>query len=110
MSPHGHEHLTNCAVQTYDKAIPITIIGIGFRGQGDAKDIESFYKPILEAREAWSPIPKLKWIHEGFHHPEPNSNRTASILLNEVECQRRLFLPERSLQIRSMLPFQLDNR
>jgi hypothetical protein len=110
MSPHGHENLTNCAVQTDYKAMPITGIGIGFGGRGDAKDIESFYKLILEAREAWSPVPKPKWIHEGFYHPDPNRNGTASVLLNEVECQRRLFLPERSLQIRSMLPFQLDKR
>ena len=79
MSPHGHEHLPNRAVQTDYKAMPITVIGIGFRGRGDAKDIESFYKLILEAREAWSPV------------PNQNGSTKVSIIQNQIEIEQQVF-------------------
>ena len=59
-----------------DDTMPIAVIGIGFRGPADATNVEKFYKMISEAREAWSPVPKEKWNHHAFYHPDSNRNGT----------------------------------
>lgn len=62
-----------------DDTMPIAIIGIGFRGPADATNVEKFYKMISEAREAWSPVPKEKWNHNAFYHPDANRNGTVRL-------------------------------
>lgn len=58
------------------QVLPIAIIGMAFRGPGDANNIEQFWKMISEGREAWGPVPKTKWNNEAFYHPDPSRNGT----------------------------------
>jgi Beta-ketoacyl synthase, N-terminal domain len=41
-----------------DKCMPIAVIGMSFRGPGDATNVENLWKVITEARESWSEVPK----------------------------------------------------
>ncbi|KAH4186698.1 hypothetical protein HBI81_132540 [Parastagonospora nodorum] len=50
---------------------PIAIIGIAFRGPGDARDPESFYRMLIEGRSARSEIPKDRYNVDAFYHPDP---------------------------------------
>ena len=65
-----------------DETMPIAIIGIGFRGPADATNVENFYNMLSEAREAWSSVPKRKWNHDAFYHPDPNRNGTVCLHLS----------------------------
>lgn len=66
---------------TYDEneVMPIAVVGMGFRGPGEATSVEEFWKMISEAREAWSPIPKEKWNNDAFYHPDGNRNGTVKL-------------------------------
>lgn len=61
-----------------DAVMPIAIVGIGFRGPGDATNVENLWKMISEKRESWSKIPKDRWNHDAFYHPDPNRHGTVS--------------------------------
>jgi acyl transferase domain-containing protein len=50
---------------------PIAIIGISFRGPGEARDPESFYRMLVEGRSARSEIPKDRYNVDAFYHPDP---------------------------------------
>jgi acyl transferase domain-containing protein len=50
---------------------PIAIIGIAFRGPGDAQDPEAFYRMLIEGRSARSEIPKDRYNVDAFYHPDP---------------------------------------
>jgi hypothetical protein len=50
---------------------PIAIIGIAFRGPGDARDPEAFYRMLVEGRSARSKIPKDRYNVDAFYHPDP---------------------------------------
>jgi acyl transferase domain-containing protein len=65
--------------------MPIAIVGMGFRGPGDATNVENLWKMMSEGRESWSKIPKEKWNHEAFYHPDANRHGT-------VGCTFRLNL------------------
>jgi hypothetical protein len=58
--------------------MPIAIVGMGFRGPGDATSVENLWKMISEGQESWSKIPKHKWNHEAFYHPDANRHGTVS--------------------------------
>ncbi|KAE8386150.1 hypothetical protein BDV23DRAFT_187535 [Aspergillus alliaceus] len=62
-----------------DVVMPIAIIGMSFRGPGDAVDLDSFYRMIYDAREAWGPVPLSKWNNDAFYHPDANHNGTSNI-------------------------------
>jgi hypothetical protein len=53
-----------------DASMPIAVIGMGFRGPGDATDTNKLWEMISHKREAWSPIPKEKWNNKAFYHPD----------------------------------------
>ncbi|CAG8364717.1 unnamed protein product [Penicillium salamii] len=53
-----------------DDTIPIAVVGMSFRGPGDATDAEGLLRMVAEGRESRSPIPKEKWNHEAFYHPD----------------------------------------
>ena len=63
---------------TGDATMPIAIVGMGFRGPGDATNVENLWKMISEGRESWSEIPKQRWNHEAFYHPDANRHGTES--------------------------------
>ena len=49
----------------------IAIIGIGCRFPGGVNDIESFWKLLVEGREAVSDVPPDRWNVERFYDAEP---------------------------------------
>jgi acyl transferase domain-containing protein len=51
---------------------PIAIIGMGCRLPGDVKSPEEFWELCSRARSGWSTIPKERFNHEAFHHPNPD--------------------------------------
>lgn len=57
-------------------AMPIAIVGMGYRGPGDATNIQNLYKLIAEAREAWSPMAESRWTPDAFYHPDALRNGT----------------------------------
>ncbi|KAJ5245106.1 hypothetical protein N7489_005202 [Penicillium chrysogenum] len=59
--------------------IPIAIVGIGFRGPGDAKNVERLWEMILTGKEAWSPIPATRWNSAAFHHPDHARHGTINV-------------------------------
>ncbi|KGO58805.1 Acyl transferase/acyl hydrolase/lysophospholipase [Penicillium expansum] len=58
---------------------PIAIVGIGFRGPGDAKNVEKLWEMILTGREAWSPIPAKRWNSAAFHHSDHARHGTINV-------------------------------
>lgn len=79
---HSEDELANMAM---DSCAPIAIVGIGFRGPGDAKNVEKLWEMILTGREAWSPIPAKRWNTAAFHHPDHARHGTVSDAWNESE-------------------------
>lgn len=61
-----------------DESMPIAIVGVGFRGPGDATNTEKLWKLVAEGRESRTSIPKERWNHEAFYHPDPNRYGTVS--------------------------------
>ncbi|GLI79916.1 putative PKS/NRPS-like protein biosynthetic cluster [Penicillium ochrochloron] len=53
-----------------DASMPIAVIGMGFRGPGDATDTNKLWQMMRDKREAWSPIPKERWNNKAFYHPD----------------------------------------
>src|SRR5690242_18839919 len=49
----------------------IAIIGIGCRFPGGANDAESFWKLLIEGREAVTDVPADRWNVERYYDPEP---------------------------------------
>ncbi|CZS97698.1 related to polyketide synthase [Rhynchosporium agropyri] len=52
--------------------MPIAIVGMGCRLPGDVSTPEEFWELCSRARSGWSPIPKSRFNHEAFHHPNPD--------------------------------------
>lgn len=49
----------------------IAIIGMGCRFPGGANDAETFWKVLIEGRDAVSEVPADRWNVERFYEPEP---------------------------------------
>jgi Beta-ketoacyl synthase, N-terminal domain len=62
-----------------DKSLAIAVVGMSFRGPGDATSVENLWNMISERREAWSKVPKEKWNHDAFYHPDNKRHGTVSI-------------------------------
>lgn len=52
--------------------IPIAIVGMGCRLPGDVSSPEEFWELCSRARSGWSEIPKSRFNHAAFHHPNPD--------------------------------------
>ena len=65
--------------------MPIAVVGIGFRGPGEATSVEKFWNMILQAREAWSPVPKEKWNNDAFYHPDASRNGTVDTAISTAQ-------------------------
>jgi len=70
----GSGHITNDA--------PIAVVGMGWRGPGDATHVADFYKLLAEAREARVANHKGKWNHNAFYHPDSARKGAVCNLLN----------------------------
>ncbi|KAE8394085.1 hypothetical protein BDV23DRAFT_190741 [Aspergillus alliaceus] len=62
-----------------DPCMPIAIVGMGFRGPGDATNIKELWTMILEGREAWSPIPDTRWNNDAFYHQDHSRHGTINV-------------------------------
>jgi acyl transferase domain-containing protein len=51
---------------------PIAIVGMGCRLPGDVTSPEEFWELCSRARSGWSEIPKSRFNHSAFHHPNPD--------------------------------------
>ncbi|OKP15072.1 Lovastatin diketide synthase LovF [Penicillium subrubescens] len=65
-----------------DASMPIAVIGMGFRGPGDATDTNKLWEMISHKREAWSPIPKEKWNNKAFYHPDHARHGTSRAMMS----------------------------
>lgn len=54
------------------ETMPIAIVGMGCRLPGDVSTPDEFWELCSRARSGWSPIPKSRFKHEAFHHPNPD--------------------------------------
>lgn len=54
------------------KLAPIAIVGMGCRLPGNVSSPEEFWELCSRARSGWSEIPKSRFNHEAFHHPNPD--------------------------------------
>ncbi len=55
-----------------DSDTPIAIVGMGCRLPGDVSTPDEFWELCSRARSGWSPIPKSRWNHSAFQHPNPD--------------------------------------
>lgn len=55
-----------------DPDMPIAIVGMGCRLPGDVSTPEEFWELCSRARSGWSPVPKSRFTHSTFHHPNPD--------------------------------------
>lgn len=69
------EDLANLSAKS---CAPIAIVGIGFRGPGNAKNVDKLWEMIMAGEEAWSPIPARRWNNEAFYHPDNARHGTVS--------------------------------
>lgn len=60
-------------------AAAIAVIGMGWRGPGDATNVSNFYDMLAAAREARVAAHKAKWNHEAFYHPESSRKGTVGL-------------------------------
>jgi acyl transferase domain-containing protein len=54
----------------------IAIVGMGCRLPGDVSSPEEFWELCSRARSGWSEMPKDRWNHEAFHHPNAGKSGT----------------------------------
>jgi acyl transferase domain-containing protein len=62
-----------------DATMPIAVVGIGFRGSGDAVDIDKFWDMIREKREARTEILTRRFNNDAFYHPDAGRNGTSNV-------------------------------
>lgn len=51
--------------------IPIAVIGMGCRFPGGANSPEELWSMLAEGRDAWTEMPKNRFNHAAFYHPNP---------------------------------------
>ncbi|GKZ39651.1 type I Iterative Polyketide synthase (PKS), partial [Aspergillus brasiliensis] len=79
-SPTHHPHSQDdLSILDQDASMPIAIVGMGFRGPGDAPDIARLWTMMVEGREAWSEIPASRWNHSAFFHPDHARHGTINV-------------------------------
>ncbi|EKD12633.1 beta-ketoacyl synthase domain-containing protein [Drepanopeziza brunnea f. sp. 'multigermtubi' MB_m1] len=54
-----------------DSGMPIAIVGMGCRLPGNVSTPDDFWELCSRARSGWSPVPKSRFNHSTFHHPNP---------------------------------------
>ncbi|PLB36893.1 putative polyketide synthase [Aspergillus candidus] len=67
------------SILSEDASLPIAIVGMGFRGPGDAVNVQKLWDLIIEGRETWSRIPDSRWKVESFHHPDYARHGTINV-------------------------------
>ncbi|TAQ85426.1 hypothetical protein B7494_g6244 [Chlorociboria aeruginascens] len=54
--------------------MPIAIVGMSCRLPGNVTTPEEFWEMCARARSGWSKVPKERFNHEAFHHPNPDKS------------------------------------
>jgi len=54
-------------------AEPVAVIGIGCRFPGGANDSDSFWRLLIEGRDAISEVPPERWDIDAFYDPDPDA-------------------------------------
>ncbi|PKY01155.1 polyketide synthase [Aspergillus campestris IBT 28561] len=67
------------SILSEDASMPIAIVGMGFRGPGDAVNVQKLWDLIIEGRETWSKIPDSRWKMESFHHSDYARHGTINV-------------------------------
>lgn len=67
------------SVLAADASMPIAIVGMGFRGPGEATNINKLWETILEQREAWTSVPAARWNNKAFFHPDHVRHGTINV-------------------------------
>ena len=52
------------------KREPLALIGIGCRLPGGVRDVESFWKMLVEGRSGITEVPADRWNSERYYHPD----------------------------------------
>lgn len=68
----GDDAAPTAGVATSEGLEPIAVVGMSFRGPGDADSVENLWKMISEKREGRTEIPKERWNNDAFYHPDKN--------------------------------------
>jgi acyl transferase domain-containing protein len=63
---------------------PVAIIGIAFRGPGDARDPEAFYRMLVEGRNARTKIPKDRYNVDAFYPSRCRTTRQYSTKVGSI--------------------------
>lgn len=50
-------------------AMPIAVVGMSVRFPGDATDVESFWRLLMDGRSAVSEVPSDRWNADAYYHP-----------------------------------------
>ncbi|KAK4225303.1 putative polyketide synthase [Podospora fimiseda] len=56
--------------------MPIAIVGMSCRLPGDVSTPGEFYRMLCRKRSGWSKVPKDRFSHEAYHHPNPDKKGT----------------------------------
>ena len=67
------------SVMSQAKSMPIAVVGMGFRGPGDATDLHGLWRMVLEGRESFGPIPEKRWNNAAFYHPDHARHGTVGL-------------------------------
>lgn len=67
----GHTPNSSTSGSTFQKAMPIAIVGMACRLPGNVSTPAEFWELCTRARTGWTEIPKERFNSDVFHHPNP---------------------------------------
>lgn len=66
---------------------PIAVVGMAMRFPGGSHSSAQFWDMLCKGRSASRPIPKDRWNHDGYYHPDgarAGSVRTLTLTTNPI--------------------------
>jgi acyl transferase domain-containing protein/aryl carrier-like protein len=79
MGKNGFRHSQSSTTSVVKHRDPLAIVGIGCRFPGGANDPESYWRLLLEGRDAIREVPSDRWNAEAFYDADPSTpGRTIS--------------------------------
>ncbi|KAB8223148.1 hypothetical protein BDV33DRAFT_200703 [Aspergillus novoparasiticus] len=58
---------------------PLAIVGLSARFAQEARNVEQFWNFLLRARQASTPVPRDRFNHSSFYHPDPDHRGTTHV-------------------------------
>ena len=65
-----HCNATSVKTELLPSVMPIAVIGMAFRGPGDATSPQKLWDMCCRGQDAWTEVPKDRINADGFWHPE----------------------------------------